>query len=118
MIIGSSVALLAFAALFPLLMNRAVVGVHNTAAAMLFLCLGFALMGIAFGPIGCIAAELFSVNVRYTGSGIGYNIAAIRCAAFVPSDRHMAVVALGCRLGGALSGRHGAVLPGGDLDVP
>ena len=27
-------------------MNRAVVGVHNTAAAMLFLCLGFALMGI------------------------------------------------------------------------
>ena len=103
-IIGSSVALLAFAALFPLLMNRAVVGVHNTAAAMLFLCLGFALMGIAFGPIGALLPELFSVNVRYTGSGIGYNIAAIVGAAFVPSvatwlSSHWGVGSVGLYLG-------------------
>ena len=103
-IICSSVALLAFAALFPLLMNRAVVGVHNTAAAMLFLCLGFALMGIAFGPIGALLPELFSVNVRYTGSGIGYNIAAIVGAAFVPSvatwlSSHWGVGSVGLYLG-------------------
>lgn len=103
-IIGSSVALLVFAALFPLLMNRAVVGVHNTAAAMLFLCLGFALMGIAFGPIGALLPELFSVNVRYTGSGIGYNIAAIVGAAFVPSvatwlSSHWGVGSVGLYLG-------------------
>ena len=30
--------------------------------------------GIAFGPIGALLPELFSVNVRYTGSGIGYNL--------------------------------------------
>ncbi len=103
-IIGSSVALLVFAALFPLLMNRNVVGVHNTAAAMLFLCLGFALMGIAFGPIGALLPELFSVNVRYTGSGIGYNLAAIVGAAFVPSvatwlSSHWGVGSVGLYLG-------------------
>ena len=102
-IIGSSVALLAFAALFPLLMNRAVVGVHNTAAAMLFPVLGFALMGIAFGPIGALLPELFSVNVRYTGSGIGYNIAAIVGAAFVRRSPH------GCRRTG-VSARWGLYL--------
>lgn len=103
-IIGSSVALLVFAALFPLLMNRNVVGVHNTAAAMLFLCLGFALMGVAFGPIGALLPELFSVNVRYTGSGIGYNLAAIVGAAFVPSvatwlSSHWGVGSVGLYLG-------------------
>ena len=103
-IIGSTGALRAFPPLFPLLMNPPLVGVHNTAAAMLFLCLGFALMGIAFGPIGALLPELFSVNVRYTGSGIGYNIAAIVGAAFVPSvatwlSSHWGVGSVGLYLG-------------------
>ena len=33
-------------------------------------------MGIAFGPIGAFLPELFDANVRYSGSGIGYNLAA------------------------------------------
>lgn len=84
-ILGSSLALLVFAAAFPLLMDRSVVGVHNTAATMLFLCLGSALMGVAFGPIGALLPELFRANVRYTGAGVSYNLAAIVGAAFVPT---------------------------------
>ena len=45
----------------------------------------FALMGTAFGPIGAFLPELFDANVRYSGSGIGYNLAAIVGAAFVPT---------------------------------
>ena len=39
----------------------------------------------AFGPIGAFLPELFDANVRYSGSGIGYNLAAIVGAAFVPT---------------------------------
>ena len=38
-----------------------------------------------FGPIGAFLPELFDANVRYSGSGIGYNLAAIVGAAFVPT---------------------------------
>ena len=84
-IIISSCCLIAFALLFPYLLDPAVVGQRNFAANLLFLCLGFALMGTAFGPIGAFLPELFDANVRYSGSGIGYNLAAIVGAAFVPT---------------------------------
>ena len=60
-------------------------GKRDFVAVMVFLCVGFALMGTAFGPIGAFLPELFDANVRYTGSGIGYNLAAIVGAAFVPT---------------------------------
>ena len=79
----SSVALVVFAVAFPyLLMGE---GKRDFVAVMVFLCVGFALMGTAFGPIGAFLPELFDANVRYTGSGIGYNLAAIVGAAFVPT---------------------------------
>ena len=81
----SSVALVVFAVVFPFLLDRNVVGTQNVGATMAFLCIGFALMGIAFGPIGAFLPELFEANVRYSGSGIGYNLAAIVGAAFVPT---------------------------------
>ena len=84
-IIISSCCLVTFALLFPYLLDPAVVGQRNFAANLLFLCLGFALMGTAFGPIGAFLPELFDANVRYSGSGIGYNLAAIVGAAFVPT---------------------------------
>ena len=76
-IIISSCCLIAFALLFPFLLDPAVVGQRNFATNLLFLCIGFALMGTAFGPIGAFLPELFDANVRYSGSGIGYNLAAI-----------------------------------------
>ena len=84
-IVFSSCCLVVFALLFPFLLDPAVVGQRNFAASLLFLCIGFALMGTAFGPIGAFLPELFDANVRYSGSGIGYNLAAIVGAAFVPT---------------------------------
>ena len=81
----SSCALVVFAVLFPFLLDGGLVGQKNFFASMVFLCVGFALMGIAFGPIGAFLPELFDANVRYSGSGIGYNLAAIVGAAFVPT---------------------------------
>ena len=103
-IVISSCCLVAFALLFPFLLNPAVVGQRNFAANLLFLCIGFALMGTAFGPIGAFLPELFDANVRYSGSGIGYNLAAIVGAAFVPTiatwlSHHWGVHSVGLYLG-------------------
>ena len=103
-IIISSCCLIAFALLFPFLLDPAVVGQRNFATNLLFLCIGFALMGTAFGPIGAFLPELFDANVRYSGSGIGYNLAAIVGAAFVPTiatwlSHHWGVHSVGLSLG-------------------
>ena len=103
-IVISSCCLVAFALLFPFLLNPAVVSQRNFAANLLFLCIGFALMGTAFGPIGAFLPELFDANVRYSGSGIGYNLAAIVGAAFVPTiatwlSHHWGVHSVGLYLG-------------------
>ena len=100
----SSCCLVAFALLFPFLLDPSVVGQRNFAANLLFLCIGFALMGTAFGPIGAFLPELFDANVRYSGSGIGYNLAAIVGAAFVPTiatwlSHHWGVHSVGLYLG-------------------
>ena len=79
-IVFSSCALVVFAFAFPFLLDGGLVGQRNFVATMAFLCVGFMLMGIAFGPIGAFLPELFEANVRYSGSGIGYN-----GAAFVPT---------------------------------
>ena len=103
-IIISSCCLIAFALLFPFLLDPAVVGQRNFATNLLFLCICFALMGTAFGPIGAFLPELFDANVRYSGSGIGYNLAAIVGAAFVPTiatwlSHHWGVHSVGLYLG-------------------
>ncbi|MFK8253153.1 MFS transporter [Ancylobacter terrae] len=54
------------------------------AGVMAWLILGFALMGMTFGPMGALLPELFPANVRYTGSGIAYNVASILGAAVAP----------------------------------
>ncbi|WP_150307709.1 MFS transporter [Planctomonas psychrotolerans] len=51
---------------------------------MLWLVLGFTLMGMTFGPMGALLPELFPTNVRYTGSGVSYNVASILGAAVAP----------------------------------
>ncbi|OAK53916.1 MFS transporter [Rhodococcoides kyotonense] len=56
-----------------------------TAGRMLvFMCIGLALMGLTFGPMSAVLPELFSTNVRYTGSGIAYNTSSILGAAVAP----------------------------------
>ncbi|HEY4134562.1 MAG TPA: MFS transporter [Alphaproteobacteria bacterium] len=51
---------------------------------MAWLILGFTLMGMTFGPMGALLPELFPANVRYTGSGISYNVSSILGAALAP----------------------------------
>ncbi|RTL50218.1 MAG: MFS transporter [Bradyrhizobiaceae bacterium] len=51
---------------------------------MSWLIVGFTLMGLTFGPMGAVLPELFPANVRYTGSGISYNVASILGAAVAP----------------------------------
>jgi len=51
---------------------------------MAWLILGFSLMGMTFGPMGALLPELFPANVRYTGSGISYNVSSILGAAVAP----------------------------------
>lgn len=71
--------LLAFALPFMLGTPRSFTG------AMLFLCVGFAVMGGLYGPCGSYLPELFPANVRYSGSGLAYNLGAIFGGAFAPS---------------------------------
>ena len=49
-----------------------------------FLFIGMILMGFIFGPMSAILPELFPSNVRYTGSGIAYNVSSILGAAIAP----------------------------------
>ncbi|GAB3620517.1 MFS transporter [Glutamicibacter endophyticus] len=51
------------------------------AAAMVGLIVGFALMGLTFGPMAAYLPELFPSNVRYTGSAVAYNLSSVIGAA-------------------------------------
>ena len=106
-IIISSCCLIAFALLFPFLLDPAVVGQRNFATNLLFLCIGFALMGTAFGPIGAFLPELFDANVRYSGSGIGCH----RRRGLRADHRHLAVPSLGRAFRGPVPRCDGPVLP-------
>ena len=79
--------------------NTSVLGV------MVFLCVGFVLMGGLFGPCGAYLPELFPANVRYSGAGLAYNLASILGGAFAPTIatalvQSFGIMALGWYLGG------------------
>jgi len=80
-------AILVFGLTFKLFLNPQVMGTGSNAnmgLMLLFLCIGMALMGLTFGPMSAILPELFPTNVRYTGSGIAYNVSSILGAALTP----------------------------------
>jgi metabolite-proton symporter len=71
-------AIILFGLLWVPLLGAGFVGV------MFWLVIGFTLMGATFGPMGALLPELFPTAVRYTGSGISYNVASILGAALAP----------------------------------
>jgi metabolite-proton symporter len=77
-LIWITLAIIVFGALWVPMLAAGFVGV------MAWLILGFALMGMTFGPMGALLPELFPANVRYTGSGISYNVSSILGAAVAP----------------------------------
>lgn len=77
-LIAVTLAIIAFGLLWVPMLAAGPVGV------MAWLILGFSLMGMTFGPMGALLPELFPANLRYTGSGISYNVSSILGAAVAP----------------------------------
>ena len=100
-LLASTIATLVFGLAAPALL----VGQQNVAGVMAFLCLGFVCMGMIFGPCGSYLPELFPANVRYSGAGLSYNLAAILGGAFAPTIAtalvsQFGIMSLGWYLGG------------------
>lgn len=77
-LIWVTVAIIVFGALFVPLFAAGQIGVQT------LLIVGFTLMGLTFGPMAAVLPELFPANVRYTGSGIAYNLSSVLGAAVAP----------------------------------
>lgn len=94
---------------FGFLMDPSVVGTGsgaNIGRIILFMAIGMTLMGLTFGSMSAYLPELFPTNVRYTASGISYNVASILGAALTPYaavwlNAHGGVGAVGLYLAGA-----------------
>jgi metabolite-proton symporter len=78
MLIRVNVAMLAFGLLFAPLFEAGTIG------ATVAMAIGMSLMGLAYGPLGTVLAELFPTRVRYTGSSLTYNLAGIFGASLAP----------------------------------
>jgi MFS family permease len=79
MMILVSVAIAAFGLLFAPMFGT---GHYGTVAA--FLVLGQAIIGLTYGPLGTLLAELFPAEVRYTGASLSFNFAGILGASLAP----------------------------------
>jgi metabolite-proton symporter len=56
----------------------------GTAGAVMMMVTGMALVGLVYGPLGTVLAELFPTAVRYTGSALSFNLAGIFGASLAP----------------------------------
>jgi metabolite-proton symporter len=59
-------------------------GSGNVWGVLGFLCIGFALMGMTYGPLGTALAAPFPTAVRYTGASLTFNLGGIFGASFAP----------------------------------
>ena len=94
-LVVATAATLVFGLVSPLLL-----GSGTVAGVMAFLCVGFVCMGAVFGPCGSYLPELFPANVRYSGAGLSYNLAAIVGGAFAPTIASALVMNFGLGAGG------------------
>ncbi|MFM1887667.1 MAG: hypothetical protein RL026_2824 [Pseudomonadota bacterium] len=78
-LIAATLGIMAFGLVFP-----ALFGSGSTAGVLAALCLGLALMGMTYGPLGTALAELFPTAVRYTGASLTFNLAGIFGASLAP----------------------------------
>jgi metabolite-proton symporter len=62
----------------------ALFGSGSAPLVLLSLCLGLALMGLCYGPLGAMLSELFPTRVRYTGASLAFNLAGIFGASLAP----------------------------------
>lgn len=52
--------------------------------ALATFCIGYALMGANYGPLGTFLSELFPTEVRYTGASMAFNMSGILGASLAP----------------------------------
>src|SRR3954470_16680110 len=78
-LIAATLAIILFGFAFaPLLESGSTIGVLG------FLCIGLALMGWTYGPLGTALSELFPTSIRYTGASLTFNLAGIFGASLAP----------------------------------
>jgi metabolite-proton symporter len=65
--------------------------------AILAMTVGMSLVGLAYGPLGTVLAELFPTAVRYTGSSLAFNLAGIFGASLAPYAATWLATAYGLR---------------------
>ena len=79
MLIAATLGIIAFG-----LVLAPLFGAGTTFGVLSFLCVGLALMGLTYGPLGTALAELFPTAVRYTGASLTFNLAGIVGASLAP----------------------------------
>ena len=80
-LVATSIVMIAFGFSFPYFLGLEVADRNSVLG---FLLIGMFAMGLIFGPMSAVLPELFPTNVRYTGSGIAYNVSSILGAAVAP----------------------------------
>ena len=80
---AAMIAVTAAITVFGLLFGQLFVA-GQTALVVLFMVLGLGLMGLTYGPLGTLLAELFPPAVRYTGASLTFNLAGILGASLAP----------------------------------
>ncbi|MFC7465137.1 MFS transporter [Brachybacterium sp. GCM10030252] len=78
LLLGVTAGIAVFGLLIEPLIHAGTIGVMAT------LILGFTLMGLTFGPMAAFLPEMFTADVRYTGSAVSYNMASVIGAAPAP----------------------------------
>jgi MFS family permease len=78
-LIVADVSIIVFGLLFAPLF-----GSGSAPVVLLFLCIGLALMGLIYGPLGTVLTGLFPAAVRYTGASLSFNLAGIFGASLAP----------------------------------
>jgi metabolite-proton symporter len=78
LLLSVNVAMIAFGLILAPMLGAGWLGASAT------LALGMALIGIGYGPLGTVLAELFPTAVRYTGASLTYNLAGIFGASLAP----------------------------------
>jgi metabolite-proton symporter len=79
MLIIATIAIAIFGFFFSFFLNSG-----STLMVTTFICMGMALMGFTYGPLGTFLSELFPTSVRYSGASLTFNMAGILGAAFAP----------------------------------
>ena len=78
---GHITMILATALIFVFGIAYAPLFVHS---GLLFMVVGMCIVGITYGPLGTVLAQMFPTAVRYTGASLAFNLAGIFGASLAP----------------------------------